>query len=895
MNKTVKNLNKLLLAAFILILVSSSTSLVRSLNEKGQVKYRKFYIYNPLPYTISDVFIINLTFEYGSAFNNSIRITSEYGKDITFQLLNVTFYPDSPYMKGCSLAFYDKIPGLSVKNYIISYSNSPITREENYINYGIVHLENYSIFRITNSYYNVTIGNSTFPGIWIEAVKNGENWINFTEKPVIDWSIVLSNGTVIEPSDFNYSVTVLSNGSILSIVLIEGVWNNTRIQIMAKFSNDTPIINIEYKVSTSNDLKALYLPRYRIPITLNNMFLPGYKTYNTLYLSRLSIYPPLSMICFSDTEKSLTTGVISNFNNTLASMLKRFNNTIFNASKFSYAKFLEIKEKKRIALKLYNLTDPETAKKLSLNDIHQLINELKEKQNLLRILLEQNLTRNILYINNTYIVKRILGERWGNTIILGYQLNLSTIKNQGIIYNGYIALPSDIKAIIAHMYQKLINTTLVVPLQFSILTHTKESVEVDDLYNISISIRTYENISCLNISLSLPKGVFEPLSKNLSLLIYNLTSYNVYNYTWSLIPRQIGYHSINISSSSNRGYINLTVNVNVTSPPIFRAPYQKKQYNLTVVVERVDGKTLPGRIVKIFDPALNKTVCTNATDVNGTANFFSLTEGVYILQVQENNFAKNFTLSLFSNTVFRVHLNLTDLIISVLTPSGKPVPGVLIQLLDNEGNLVYTSVTNSSGIAVIKSIPINTYSVSLAFFSRIVSNLKVDLSRTNFLNTTIDVFVLKIKAVRDGNKPLALAKVEVIVPTSQYGYYVLENRTNLNGECSFFLLSGKYKVKISKGEYVYEREINLTNDMILEAKVSRGSTLWLLTLLTIALWSGFGFYWYRSTSETKREENKYIQLLKRLEDFYSKGLIEDKFYFKLKKEYEEKLRRLRGE
>jgi len=73
-----------------------------------------------------------------------------------------------------------------------------------------------------------------------------------------------------------------------------------------------------------------------------------------------------------------------------------------------------------------------------------------------------------------------------------------------------------------------------------------------------------------------------------------------------------------------------------------------------------------------------------------------------------------------------------------------------------------------------------------------------------------------------------------------------------------------------------------------------GNTLWIITLVTIVSWASFGFYMYRSQSEIKREENKYIQLLKRLEDYYSRGLIEEKYYVKLKEEYEEKIRKLRG-
>jgi len=883
-----------ILLIFILLTAYSPQFIGASPGLNSKTKYRKFYIFNPFPYVLEKIFILNLSFNRGSAYNNSIEILDENGNIVHYQILNITYYPGTSYIANCSLAFFAVIEGLSSKTYIIKYSDTA-TQDKIIVNQGIVKVGNYSIISITNNYYNVTIGNQTNPGIWLKGIKIGDKWYNFTSIPHLDWSIVLYNSTVIEPSEFNYTTHILVNGSILSKVLINATWNNTKIKILAEFSNYTPFIDIKYEIYTKDKIKALYIPRYSIPIQFNTLILPSLKTYNTLYVSQLSMYPAYSLIGFSDTKSTIFTGIINNFNGTIDTLLKEFNNTKYNTTKIKFSTILKIKKEKEISELLYNLTYPEIIKSLDINQIFSTLNTLKKNEAIVKRILEQNITKSVLYINDTSILKRILGERWGDTLFLGYQLNLTTSASFPTKFRGFISFTNIPEKNLGYIYENLLNISLILPLQFSISTLAKEEVEVDSVYNLTLSIDVYENISSLNLTLQLPKDAFQNISSNLTVTLWNLTSKEIYNYTWSLIPREVGLYSLNISTQSNRGTINLIVTVNVTSPPLFQPPKELKKYNLTIVVRRINMKPLPGRVVKIFDPSLNETVATGVTDINGSVQFINLTEGIYIVQVQEYNLINNYTLGLFSNKAYHINLNLTDLTIKVTSPSREPIPGVIIRLLDDEGNLVYSSVTDSNGTAVFKSVPLNVYTASLQFSNKIVSNFKINVSKSNNINTTINVYKLRIKAIREKNKPLALAKVEIVQSDNQYGYFAITNMTNLNGECTFYLLKGRYKVRVKRAQYYTEQEVNLENDMNLEIKMNRGNTLWIITLITIVLWASFGFYMYRSQSEIKREENKYIQLLKRLEDYHNRGLIEEKYYVKLKEEYEEKIRKLRGE
>ncbi len=887
------------LSLFIFIILSSlyvSPSKTLS-NTDIKTRYRKFYIYNPFPYPLEEIFLLNLSFNKGTAYNSSIVILDENNNELEYQLLNISFYPGTEYIANCSLIFYTHLNPFSINTYIVKYtSNKPIETNNQYIyQNGIVRINNYSLINITTDYYNITIGNQSNPGIWIEGIKINGKWFNFTDKPRIDWSIVLRNFTVIGPEQFNYTTKVIYNGSILSVISINALWNTTRIRIIAEFSKYLPYINLKYSIYTTNKIKTVYLPRYRIPLSYNQLIFPGLKTYNGLYTSLLSIYPAYSLFGFSNNLQTVFTGLVNVFDGKMDDLLMEFNNTEINTTLTSYSEIKRIQNMKKIALTLYNLTSHQKVEKQGISEVLKELGFLKKNKNILIQLLEKNITRNILYINNTYIVKRLIGERWSNTFFLGYQLNMTTLADKENSFKGFIILNSDLKKTFSHIYMSILNTSLIIPLQYSVSTISKEKAELDTIYNLTLLINTYENVTNLNLTLKLPEDTFQLVKSNLTVTLWNLTSQRIYNYTWKLIPRKIGFYLLNISAISNRGTINLTIGVNVSSPPIFQPPKELKKYNLTVFVKRINLKPLPGRVVRIFDPSQNKTIMTGVTDSNGSVSFYNLIEGVYIVEVQEFNLLNNYTVSLFSNRVYEILMNLTDLTIHVTSPSGESIPGVIIRILDNEGNLVYSSITNTTGDAVFKSIPLNTYTASLQFSNNIVSSLKINLSKTNNVTTTIGVYRLRIKVVREKNKPLALATVNIERSNTQYSYFAITNMTNLNGECTFYLIKDRYKITISRAQYHYEKEINLESDTNLVLKVSRGNTLWIITLATALLWLSFGFYWYRSTSEIKREENKYLQLLRRLEDYYNRGLIEEKYYIRLKEEYEEKIKKLKGE
>jgi uncharacterized membrane protein len=73
-------------------------------------------------------------------------------------------------------------------------------------------------------------------------------------------------------------------------------------------------------------------------------------------------------------------------------------------------------------------------------------------------------------------------------------------------------------------------------------------------------------------------------------------------------------------------------------------------------------------------------------------------------------------------------------------------------------------------------------------------------------------------------------------------------------------------------------------------------TLWVLIAATATLWAVTAYVWHRRTSYIYKERERYRRLLQRLEEMYSRGEVEERFYLKLKQEYESKLNELsRGE
>jgi hypothetical protein len=131
---------------------------------------------------------------------------------------------------------------------------------------------------------------------------------------------------------------------------------------------------------------------------------------------------------------------------------------------------------------------------------------------------------------------------------------------------------------------------------------------------------------------------------------------------------------------------------------------------------------------------------------------------------------------------------------------------------------------------------------------------------------------------------------------STAGAPVESARTDENGIAVLYLLPGPYRFTVSKGQYSASVVADVRVEQHVRIELQLAPTLWVLIAATATLWTVTAYVWHRRTSYIYKERERYRRLLQRLEEMYSRGEVEERFYLKLKQEYESKLNELsRGE
>ncbi|MEM2593055.1 MAG: carboxypeptidase-like regulatory domain-containing protein, partial [Thermofilaceae archaeon] len=144
-----------------------------------------------------------------------------------------------------------------------------------------------------------------------------------------------------------------------------------------------------------------------------------------------------------------------------------------------------------------------------------------------------------------------------------------------------------------------------------------------------------------------------------------------------------------------------------------------------------------------------------------------------------------------------------------------------------------------------------------------------------------------------GGSPAAGAVVAAFSPG---GTLIATTHTDERGIAQLYLLPGPYRFTATKGQYSSSVTADVRVGGYVELSLTLSPSLWVLMAATAALWSVTAYVWHRRTSYVYRERERYKRLLQRLEELYGRGEVEERFYVKLKQEYETKLNELsRGE
>ena len=251
-----------------------------------------------------------------------------------------------------------------------------------------------------------------------------------------------------------------------------------------------------------------------------------------------------------------------------------------------------------------------------------------------------------------------------------------------------------------------------------------------------------------------------------------------------------------------------TVKANEVTTLIFEV--EKNTGALDVIVRDKDTKEpIPNAKVDIVDKDGNVTSTT--TDNNGRVNKDKLPTGDYTVKVtevpngynppedQKTTIKKDET----STLIFEVEKSVGALDVIVRDKDTKEaIPNASVQVLDKDGNVVESSITDSNGKISKDKLPIGDYTIKV---TKVPEKYKIpeDQKGTVYKNETTTIIFELEKGVgaldvvvrdKDTKEPIPNAKIQVV---DKDGNIITETTTDSNGKVSKDSLPiGDYTIKV---------------------------------------------------------------------------------------------------
>lgn len=860
--------------------------------------FRKVVVLNPLPFEYNGLIYFDVKFSYGEAYNGTLSVKYEEGQETNYYIFDEKFYGNSCFYSTVRLAVYVRVPPFSYRNLLVEfYSNEMVGK---HVGNFIVRRENATgdIVVYTSS-VNARFNISVYGGLYRLILKNvSDESISIYGFNFPGFSIFLSNGSIVTSSDLDIQgIYVDVNSSLVSVIRIvqEGYGiNYTRIYY---FSSFTPLVYMELtlEINRSYDIKAIY----PIILDLNGEIFDKINARNnvTVNLSEdrivKSIYPAPSWLYLNSGEKR---GLAILINDTMLNLPLILNKTIVNylnqtATNETIAFYSNI---------VRNFTSILYASK-SISEglnITYLIDSLAYLQNLsdaLELLIE-NSTDGLFNLSSS--LRRLVVLKEGDTLSLAYQLEPDIVKNDTLSLKYGVCLASIYSDSVDRLRKMMLEMLLKMHLQLSPVIYpfrmglsSPSEVEVDELFNVTVLVDVMENVRNLTLAVNVDEGL--KIIGNNSLCFLNLSSGSSISANFTVLPLVEGIHEIEVSMLSEYGYTTLEKIVNVSIIP-FIPKRKEPRFNLTIRCSDYLGKPLPSCIVLLYSNTSGEVVAKGVTNSSGIIEFRNLTSDNYIVLAKYNELCMNRSLYLAGNVDFNFNFSLADMTIQLIDSYGKPIKGLYVSLLDSEGNLLFMDISDDNGMVFKSRLPIGRYTVIIKWGDVNLNYYMINLTG-EVVKLRVDVYNVTIYVYAE-NTPLAYALVRVTAVEGKAppGWRTQEVKayTDSLGRVSLILPKGMFRISVSKGQYFIEKVVDVDRNLVLTLSVKPTSYLWILAAVVIVMWSGIGFWWYRTESVVYREKMRYKQLLERLEDLYRKGLVEEKYYVKLKKEYEEKLRKL---
>ncbi|MEM1508616.1 MAG: hypothetical protein QXY49_01025 [Thermofilaceae archaeon] len=858
---------------------------------EGGVGVREVAFFNPLPSTYKGIVNLNLNFAEGEAYNGTIRVFDELGREVPFQLLDCSLYT-SGYYRSCKLMILANVPGMGVSKYTVTYLSSPPPLNVS-IQGLIVTLSNLTLtlFNVTGSYVVNLTDAITIKGPGYTAIFSNLSLAQLKFDGVAanlvyyDWpftGFVLASGEKIIANGYdlkNCSVSLVVNGSLVSVVKQVCRGGGFELRQNFTFTGVTSTVKVDSLLRLTGN-GTLYYPYLRIPALGINEVQANEILY-TLERAR-SFVPAPRWLALKINDKWL--GVLVNYTSIrLSQYLGELNSTLRNL----YA------NETRPAIRSKYLAQIKTLSNMSRLFLAR---ERLPEANLTALLLEaeqvkSSMNYHILLSNLTSLIeepegisRRLILVPGSDSLNVIYQVNRTPLEIRTSVLLGVFEDPDSWARSL--LYSDAIGVTAFYAPIASRLT-VPATAFVDDILLIRVDIVPARTLKNVTIELIYPRNAFKLLegAENINVTAISAPK----SYEWILQAIYEGVWTVSVNVTGGGGSLLASREVNVSLPSLVPGfQLVSRSFNLTVTCVDLNGKPLSGYALNLYDNSTKKLIFSEFVNESGRASFLNITSGVYVLEVTDGIYSSMKELYVLSNRNVTVTIARADLKISVELEDGTPLVQTPVYVRDINGSLVCIGFTNSSGVLTCKALPLGDYTISVRWRGGIAGYTSVTLR--NDSSVTIRGVVRRVTvAVSLAGKPATGAIVEVYTVG---GSPVSTATIDENGLATFYLLPGPYKFVATKGQYTAGRTTDIRAERFVELKLEVSLNLWLLIVVTVVLWVLTVYIWYRRTSYIYREKERYRRLLQRLEELYSRGEVEEKYYLKLRQEYEEKLNKL---
>lgn len=881
--------------------LSNSQSLSSSAgNQKsplGVNKSRHITITNNLSVArLNEPVNINLTFSQGEAYNNSLRLYDPEGRESPYQVKDALYYSGSRYYSRCSLAFPVNIAANSGANYSLTYSTQDI---------GVPDFRKWSDLNISGDglHQNITVWNSFYRAVILANSSQGISQFHYLpmgqNRSLVwgGWSLIGFSFNVNESlygvRDLeNSSVRVLHKGPVFIEIVINGSREGLYVECHLEFFAHLPSVyakmifeNRGAKLSWYYPLHVLYtkdlFSRYLLSDGTDDVIAStGWgKSFSTQ--KWWTLYDPASGgVCnmqiptdkisrvivggdFPDFDVALNKGegkYLDEKGERVQFLTKIFpyvrveNETLT----FEYEKFV----KPLIALPQ---TVVATIRVSSPREV-EIDTKFFVTAEIIALTNCTNPSISLSFLKDTFMIDRNQTTQYVGNLTFGQTKSVSW--NLTAKQEGEYTLTADFKC---QEGRAAGETPITVYLS-----------SVTPL--VSVTFRTVDadgerGLGNLNITLQDSRGKIyrSAISNGTGYADLKIGMGNYYVKVYSG-PRLVGYKTALITAS-----VSMLIKC--------------WAYDVNVLLLNRDGKPLPGMAVSLKSMAdttkkeASAVVFAGQSRADGVARIENVWNDTYSLTVfgigaKLANATVNIQGDERNETLI---CNVADLLVHVKTPDGQPIFNVTARLYGEE-KIISTEFSDAAGNIRFRNLLLGNYTLFLSWMKADIGSVRIALfDGSKEIIVEGDISRLTIMCIDIWGKPLAGADVAI-----QSGREIYKYKANESGYVSEIVPAGRpYRVSVYSGIYSGAVDITVTESSVITVVCNIKYTIAIYLGVLSAAWAGVGWFFRRQRREVSFELIRCKDRISRLEELYGRGEVEYPLYTKIKKEYEEELRKLR--